>query len=321
MENQIAPGYPNNNYISNNNNSNNTDSSGKGLLAFVLVVIAIGLMFILSPWGQTFIYNKKNTFKVRVEVEKTFEADTYWSGETVTFDLDKPIMKCKIISIERNSYQKNHIVDYEHSVGDIIYITELHGESYSQLTQIDLTLREDEILGGQYENVTKSKAFEIARLEDPGQSNLTKGNKPRAEEESAENQSVSISTEETESYIHDYKDMVPADQEEQIQELLKEKYEETGFKVYIIFFDTNDKSYIEDYSSSLINAEKSTGVVYCRNANDNSWYVRWSVPQSKSDYFSNNYTRIGDAYLVNGNYVDRVRNIADTAYTVYQECE
>jgi hypothetical protein len=325
MENHNGSEYQDKEYFDKNRNSPNTKDKGtSGPQLFFLILVIVLILFFVSPYGQLIISNKINTFKVRVEVKKTFEADTYWEGNVSGFTISQPIMKCEIISIDRNFYQKNHIVQYEHNVGDIIYITELHGESYSQMDQLDLTIRGEKILGGQYENVTELYAYEISRLDNPDQYPL-KTSEQREAEIQNENENAQttfeFSDEEKGTYLHDLKDMVPADQEEEIQEMLKAKYEETGFKVYVVFSNTNDKEEIENYSADLLSSTNSYGVVYVRNANDSSWHVRWSVPESKLDYFADNYSRIGDAYLINGNYVDRLENVADTAYTLYEESE
>ncbi|MBO4910129.1 MAG: hypothetical protein J5476_12705 [Lachnospiraceae bacterium] len=271
----------------------------------ILLVIIVLVIYVVYPIGKKYLENKWNTFYVTVEVEKVFQPGRYESGMAF-IDLDKPVMKCRIVSINRNNYQKNHTINGEPKIDDVMFLTEIHGDSYPQFTRLDLTIKRNQIIGGQFVRYYD----DIERFSIPS---------TKTEEEVEIKDTFSVSTEESETYIQDLKEWIPDDQEANIQEYLKEKYSETGIRMYIIFFDTNDETYMNDYSKALLNSKSSRAITYSRNANDSSWHMWWRTStDEEKEYINSHYTKVGDAYLIYGNYEERLKNVIDTAYSLFE---
>lgn len=306
MDNNLNPNESNNMDIQISDDYSrikNKEADNKKLMLF-LVTIVLGI-YVVYPVGKKYLENKWNTFSVTVEVEKVFQPGRY--GRGIAFiDLDKPVMKCRIVSINRNNYQKNHTIDGEPKVDDIILFTEIHGDSYPEYTRLEFTMKKSLIEGGQfircYDDV---EGYDI--------------NPTKTEGDFDKKDTFSVSKEESETYIQDLKEWIPDDQEANIQEYLKDKYSETGIRMYIIFFDTNDETYMNDYSKALIQSKSGQAITYSRNANDNSWHMWWvASTDEKNEYIKSHYTKVGDAYLISGNYEEAIKNVIDTAYSLYE---
>ena len=275
-------------------------------ILFLLVLILVGI-YVVYPFSKSYIENKNNTFYVTVEVDRVYQPGKYGNGVWVK-EVEQPVMKCKIISINRNSYQKTHTIEGEPKINDVIWITEIHGDSYSELTQFDLTIKDGNIQGGQF-----VKYYDSLQGEEIYNDHIT--NEISTEDTS----SFSVSKEESETYLQDLRGWIPDDQEVSIQSYLEQKYSETGIRMYIVFFDTNDETYIDDYSKGLINSKGGQAITYSRNANDSSWRMWWiASTNEKNEYINSHYTKVGDAYLINGTYEERLRNVIDTAYGLYE---
>lgn len=286
----------------NNNNSGN-HNKGKYSLMITLIITVI-FIYIVYPIGKKYLDTKNKTFNITVEVEKIYPTGRYQSGNLVT-DITDPWMKCKITNINRNNYQKENMIPGEPKMGDILYISEIHGDYYPQLTQFNVLIRDNEIVDGQYElHYGKYDYLDRNNEETINDSDNT----------------ISVSNEESEEYIQDYRGWIPEDQKNNIQSYLEQKYLETGIRMYLIFYDTNDKTYMEDHSKALLNSKNGQAISYSRNANDNSWQIWWIASSTeKNEFLQAHYTSIGDAYLINGSYEERIKNVIDTAYELFQE--
>ena len=108
------------------------------------------------------------------------------------------------------------------------------------------------------------------------------------------------------------------EQKNQVEEYLISKYEETGVRMYIVFSEYNNKGDIDNQiDNNMLNKATSPAMAYSRSASDNTWVVRWLVPDDHSQNLKNNYEQIANAYFINGSYYDRLKNVIDKAYELY----
>lgn len=119
-------------------------------------------------------------------------------------------------------------------------------------------------------------------------------------------------------FVYDPNGRMSEEQKNQVEEYLISKYEETGVRMYIVFSEYDNKSDIDNQiDNNMLNKATSPAMAYSRSASDNTWVVRWIVPDDHSQNLKNNYEQIANAYFINGSYYDRLKNVIDKAYELY----
>jgi len=127
-----------------------------------------------------------------------------------------------------------------------------------------------------------------------------------------------LSSKKADGYIYDPNKRLSEDDTQKLNEYLTSKFEETGTRMYIVYYDSDDteemKTFVQDY---LFYSADSPAMAYSRTASDNAWRVDWHVSNPNSISLNENYEQIHTAYLSGGSYYDRLKNAIDKAYDIY----
>ena len=108
-----------------------------------------------------------------------------------------------------------------------------------------------------------------------------------------------------------------SDQEKQkIESYLRSKYEETGVRVYIILYNSDNLENLKNDAHKMIARATSPGIVFGITASQ-SWYIRYLIDNDRESALRDAREQLSEAYGIKGSLYDKIMNVIDRIYELY----
>lgn len=105
---------------------------------------------------------------------------------------------------------------------------------------------------------------------------------------------------------------------QELEDYLRQKYNETGVRMYIILYDNEDVDLLQETAKKMIDRATSPAMVFGLTASENQWVFRYQIDPSRESSIRDEYSKVADAFwATNENYTKRLKNAIDKAYALY----
>lgn len=109
-----------------------------------------------------------------------------------------------------------------------------------------------------------------------------------------------------------------SDQEkQQLESLLRSKYEETGVRLYIILYNTNNLDDIIPYADKMMYRATSPALAFGVSADQKGWTFRYLLEKSNNSPLKNAQDQLTNAFSVKGSIFTKLVNVINKIYELY----